>query len=211
MVEVGCETDFVARTDDFIAMGELFAAAIAADPSVTTPEALSAATVDGETIGERVTAAIARLGENIEIKRVARLEGAGTVGGYVHAGGKLGVLVALDGTTEEGLSRDVAMHVAAADPTPVAVDKDGVSAAFLDKEREIYKKMAIAEGKPEKVVDRIVEGKVQKYLKDVCLIEQAFVKDPDKTVGELLSAAGAGVVGFERFKLGQEAEEADAG
>lgn len=211
MVEVGCETDFVARTDDFMALGEMFAAAVVADASVVTPEALSAVDIDGETVSARVTASISRLGENITIKRVARLEGSGTVGGYVHAGGKLGVLVALDGGADEALSRDVAMHVAAADPTPVSVDKDGVSSDFLDKERAIYKAQAVAEGKPEKVVDRIVEGKVQKYLKDVCLLEQAFVKDPDKTVGELIGAAKATVAGFERFKLGQDAVEADAG
>jgi elongation factor Ts len=211
MVELGCETDFVARTDDFIALGEMLAGAVAGDAAINTPDALSGVKIDGETVGDRITAAIARLGENIAVKRVARLESTGTVGGYVHAGGKLGVLVALDGGADEALSKDVAMHVAAADPTPVAVDKDGVSSAFLDKEREIYKNQAIAEGKPEKVVDRIVEGKVQKYLKDVCLIEQAFVKDPDKSVGDLLSAASATVAGFERFKLGQDDEEANAG
>jgi elongation factor Ts len=211
MVELGCETDFVARTDDFIALGEVLAGAVAGDPAIATPDALSKVKIDGETVADRISAAIARLGENIAVKRVARLEGNGTVGGYVHAGGKLGVLVALDGGADDALSKDVAMHVAAADPTPVAVDKDGVSGAFLDKEREIYKNQALAEGKPEKVVDRIVEGKVQKYLKDVCLVEQAFVKDPDRSVGDLLSAANATVAGFERFKLGQDDEEANAG
>ncbi len=211
MVELGCETDFVARTDDFIALGEMFARAVLSDVSATTPEALSALKIDGETVADRISAAVARLGENIALKRVARLESGGRVGGYVHAGGKLGVLVALDGSTDEALGKDIAMHVAAADPTPVAVDKDGVSSDFLDKEREIYRNQAIAEGKPEKVVDRIVEGKVKKYLKDVCLVEQAFVKDPDKSVGELLSAGGATIAGFERFKLGLADAVADAG
>ena len=133
---------------------------------------------------------------------------------YVHAGGKLGVLVALkspdSGAEIEALAKDVAMHVAAADPTPVAVTVDGVSKTLLESERDIYRKQALQEGKPEKVVDRIVDGKIQKFVKDICLVEQPFVKDPDRTVGNLLEAAGASVSAFERFKLGQVEEEADS-
>jgi elongation factor Ts len=213
MVEVGCETDFVARTDDFSDLVETLARAVAEDASLTSPDSLLAARLDGETVRERVTQTISRVGENVVVKRVARLtaEGGGVTGGYVHAGGKLGVLVALRATGTgpelETLAKDVAMHVAAADPTPLSVDRSGVSDEHLASERQIYRRQALQEGKPEKVVDRIVQGKVEKYLKDVVLLEQAFVKDADKTVGEIVrergAKHGAEVAAFARFKLGE--------
>ena len=212
LVELGCETDFVARTDDFQALASSLARALLGAPGTDTPEALLDVEVDGDKVRERITAAIAKLGENVEVKRVARLSvDGGLVGAYVHAGGKLGVIVALrtaaSGAEVETLARDVAMHVAAADPTPVAVDRGGVSAELLDSERGIYRNQALQEGKPEKVVDRIVEGKINKFLKDVCLLDQPFVKDPDRSVGDLLKGASeqhgaVEVVGFERFRLG---------
>ena len=212
MVELGCETDFVARTDAFIALGDRLARAVAEDAKITLVDALLGAPIDGEKVSERVAAAIAVLGENVVVKRVARLSvGAGVVGGYVHAGGKLGVLVALEaaegGSALAGLAKDIAMHIAAADPSPVAVSRDGVSPALLAAEREIYRKQALASGKPEKILDRIVDGKVDKFVSEVALLEQPFVKDPDKSVGDLLSAhGGVKVSAFERFKLGQGEE-----
>jgi elongation factor Ts len=215
MVEVGCETDFVARTDDFTQLVESLARAAADDASITGTAALLDASIDGEKVSERITAAISRLGENVVVKRVARLtvDGAGVAGGYVHAGGKLGVLVGLAGDeVDQALAKDVAMHVAAADPTPVAVSREGVPAELLEKEREIYRNQALQEGKPEKVIDRIVDGKLQKFVSEICLVDQPFVKDPDRTVGDLIAASGgATVTGFERFKLGQVDEEASAG
>ena len=213
MIELGCETDFVARTNDFSALAQKLATAVAKDTENTTAEALLEAKIDGQPASELVKAAIAKLGENVVLKRVARLSvPQGLVGGYVHAGGKLGVLVALasaqGGPRLEALAKDVSMHVAAADPSPVAVTRAEVPAALIEREREIYRKQALQEGKPEKVIDRIVDGKVAKFLSEVCLVDQAYVKDPDKTVGELLREAGdASVQGFERFRLGQ-AEEA---
>ena len=215
MVELGCETDFVARTDDFLALGTRLAEVVAGDAALTVPEALLDASIDGEKASERIVAAISKLGENVVVKRVCRLEaGTGIVGGYVHAGGKLGVLVALEassGGAELGaLAKDLAMHVAAADPTPVAVSREGVSSELLDQEREIYRKQAIQEGKPEKIVDRIVEGKINKFVSEIALVEQPFVKDPDKSIGDLLKASGeVSVSAFDRFKLGQ-GEEAEA-
>ena len=213
MVELGCETDFVARTDDFFALGERLAAVVAADAALDSVEALLATSIDGERAEDRVKAAIAKLGENVVVKRVARLAvGSGVVGGYVHAGGKLGVLVALESTGGgaglDALAKDVAMHVAAADPSPLAVGRDDVSPQLLAVEREIYRKQAIAEGKPEKILDRIVEGKINKYLSEVALLEQGFVKDPDRSIGDLLKSLGDGVnvSAFARFKLGQTEE-----
>ena len=216
MIELGCETDFVARTDSFTALGDQLARAVAADAKVATVDALLATPIDGEKAKDRVANAIAVLGENVVVKRVARLAvGAGVVGGYVHAGGKLGVLVALEaadgGPTLSGLAKDIAMHIAAADPSPVAVSREGVSPELLAAEREIYRKQALASGKPEKILDRIVEGKVDKFVSEVALLEQPFVKDPDKSVGALISEVGknVNVSAFERFKLGQ-GEEARA-
>ena len=210
MVELGCETDFVARTDDFKDLGSSLAGVVAGDGSIGSAEALLEAQLDGQKVSEVVSEAIAKLGENVQVKRVSRIEvGDGVVGGYVHLGGKLGVLVGVSGSADdrETIAKDVAMHVAAADPSPVAVNRDGVSKQLLDAEREVYKNQAIAEGKPEKIIDRIVEGKINKYVSDICLVEQAFVKDPDKSVGDLLKAGDLQVTAFERFKLGQAAEE----
>ena len=215
MVELACETDFVARTDDFQALAGSLARAVAADASLADAAALLEARLSGESVRDAITAAIAKLGENVVIKRVARIAvPGGLVGGYVHAGGKLGVLVGIAGTgaSREAVAKDIAMHVAAADPTPVAVSRDGVSPELLAQEREIYRKQAQKEGKPDKVIDRIVDGKLNKFVADICLVEQPFVKDPDKSVGDLLKAAGGlTVTAFERFKLGQATGEADAG
>ena len=216
MVELGCETDFVARTDEFQALAAALAGAVAADAKVEGPEGLLAAKLDGQDVAARVQGAIAKLGENVVVKRVARVAvDGGVVGGYVHAGGKLGVLVALAsaerGAPVEALARDVAMHVAAADPSPVAVERGELSPKLLEAERAIYRAQAEKEGKPAKVIDRIVDGKLNKFAADVCLVEQAFVKDPDRSVGEVVGevAAKAGgpirVAGFRRFKLGEAA------
>jgi elongation factor Ts len=213
MVELGCETDFVARTDDFQALGDSLAEAVAGDASIASVDALLEASVGGQKVADAVTAAIAKLGENVVVKRVARIEvPGGLVGGYVHAGGKLGVLVGVSGDSEERetVAKDVAMHVAAADPSPVAVGRDGIPKELLDQEREVYRAQALKEGKPEKVIDRIVDGKVNKFVSEICLLEQAFVKDPDKSVGDLLKAAGGlEVTEFARFKLGQGGEETE--
>jgi elongation factor Ts len=214
MVELGCETDFVARTDEFASLGAALAGAVADDAALDSVQALLDASIGAEKVSEKITAAMAKLGENVVVKRLARLQadGEGVVGGYVHAGGKLGVLVALDTPSDvsgfEVLAKDLSMHVAAADPTPVAVTRDGISQEFLAKEREIFRRQALQDGKPEKVIDRIVEGKINKYVAEICLVEQPFVKDPDKAVGDLLKeAGGVSVSAFERFKLGREEEE----
>jgi elongation factor Ts len=218
IVELGCETDFVARTDEFVRLAESLAQAAAVDANRNSAERLLDAEIDGEKVRERVTAAISKLGENVVVKRAERLavDGSGVVGGYVHAGGKLAVIVALatsaSGAEIEALAKDLAMHVAAADPTPVAVSRDDVAPELLDSERSIYRKQAAQEGKPEKVIDRIVEGRVNKFLSEVALLDQAFVKDPDRSVAELLRDAGGragsdvAVAAFKRFRLGEALE-----
>ncbi|MBW2716022.1 MAG: translation elongation factor Ts [Deltaproteobacteria bacterium] len=219
MVEVGCETDFVARTDMFVDFGNELAAKIVNDPGIDSPDSLLKASIDGETVADKVNAAINRLGENIVVKRVTRLDAgaSGIAGGYVHAGGNLGVVVTLategSGAELETLAKDLAMHVAAADPSPIAVDRSGIDSALLDSERTIFRNQAVQSGKPEAVVEKIVEGRINKYLSEICLVEQAFVKDPDRTIGDLLRDVGAkagaeaAVNGYQRYKLG----EGDAG
>jgi elongation factor Ts len=215
LVELRCETDFVARTDDFQKLAQAVAAVAAADPSLTRIDALGAARMDGETVAQRVAAAAGTLGENVVLKRVARLEEPdGLIGGYVHAGGKLGVLVALrtraTGDPIPELAKEIAMHVAAADPTPVSIDRSGVPSELVARERELFAKQAAESGKPEKVVEKIVEGRINKFFAEVALLEQAFVKDPDITVQQRLAqvgkqlAAEIAVTGFERFRLGAD-------
>ena len=219
MVEVGCETDFVARTDLFVEFGTQLAEAVAKDASIDGPDSLLKASIDAEAVADKVNAAISRLGENIVVKRVTRLDAgaSGVAGGYVHAGGNLGVVVTLatqgSGAELETLAKDLAMHVAAADPSPIAVDRSGVDSVLLDSERSIYRNQALQSGKPEGVMEKIVEGRINKYLSEICLVEQAFVKDPDRTIGDLLRDVGAkvgaeiAVNGYQRYKLG----EGDAG
>jgi elongation factor Ts len=208
----------VARTDDFTRLAADLARTVARDAQAGSATGLQQAPIDGEKVADRITAAIAKLGENIVVKRAAHVAApkGGVVGGYVHAGGKLGVLVALStraaGAAAQTLAKDVAMHVAAADPTPVAVDRQGVSKALLDSERAIFRKQAEQTGKPPAVIEKIVEGRVAKFLSEVCLIEQPFVKDPERKVGDLLQEAAASLGGavavtsFERFKVGGASE-----
>jgi elongation factor Ts len=218
LVELGSETDFVAKTDEFQGLARALSHAVAGDPALHSVDALLETHVEGRTMRERIADAMAKIGENIVLKRVARLgiQGSGRVGGYVHAGGKLGVLVGLNtdaqGPDLETLAKDLAMHVAAADPTPLAIERSGVPEDLVARERELYRKQAEQSGKPEKVIERIAEGRLNKFFSEVCLLEQAFIKDPDRRVGDLLREAGTHlggdvtVNGFVRFKLGEAAE-----
>jgi elongation factor Ts len=215
LVEIGCETDFVARTDEFQSFAQQLAA-VAAQAGAESPEALGAATLDGEPVAQRIAAVAAKLGENVLCKRVARLSvSGGLVGGYVHAGGKLGVLVALRtaarGAAAEAVAKEVSMHVAAADPSPVALDRSGVPADLLARERELFAKQAAQTGKPEKVIEKIIEGRINKFYAEICLLEQPFVMNPDQTIGQMIAHKGKelgadlAVTDFVRFRLGAAA------
>jgi elongation factor Ts len=214
LVELRCETDFVAKTPVFQELAGQLAALASRDAGIAGAPALLQAKLGAERVEERIQATVGRLGENVVLARVARLgvDGEGRVGGYVHAGGKLGVLVALRTALADGvdaIAKDLAMHVAAADPTPVAVDRDGVPGDLLERERALYRRQAQQEGKPPNVIERIVEGRIAKFYKETCLLEQPFVKDPERSVRQVLDEAakrlgGPLVVGgFVRFKLGE--------
>ena len=219
IVELGCETDFVAKTADFQALASSLAKSLVEDAGIESREALLDATVEGEKVSEKISAAIGKMGENILLNRCERIavEGSGKVGGYVHAGGKLGVVVGLateaSGEALDVLAKDLAMHVAAADPSPVSVDRDGVPQELIEREKELFRRQAEQEGKPAKVIDKIVEGRIKKYYGEVCLLEQSFVKDPDKKLNQLLEEVGGqlaspvAITSFVRFKLGEIASE----
>jgi elongation factor Ts len=221
MVELGCETDFVARTEGYQALGQEIAELVAGSPDLTDIESTLAAPMGDGTVEARIHAAISKLGENVKLKRVARLAvSQGVCGGYVHAGGKLGVIVGVEsdlssaaagaGAKLEALAKDLAMHVAAADPTPLSVDREGMPQDVVEKERRVLRAQAEQSGKPEGVIEKMVEGRLRKFFAENCLLEQAFVKDPDRSVGDVAKAVAsdlgtsATVREFARFRLGEE-------
>lgn len=207
IVELNCETDFVARTERYQEFVQRLADQVR-DGGLTDAAAALAQPLAGDsehTIAQAIASEIATIGENILLSRAASIgAGAGmTVGSYLHMGGKIGVLVEITQGVDETVVKDVAMHIAAADPR--FVSRDAVPESVIEEEREIAKAQ-VPPGKPEQVVEKIVEGKLGKFFEQSCLIEQAFVKDPDQKVGELLAAnGGAKVASFVRFRLGEGA------
>lgn len=200
MVEINCETDFAGRDSNFLGFVETVTNAVF-DAKQTDIEALLASGI--ESVRESL---VQKIGENVSVRRASVFEG--TVACYVHTNGKIGVLVKLEGG-DEALGRDIAMHIAAANPQVVSgadVDEDVVA-----KEREIYVAQAADSGKPPEIVEKMVEGRIRKFLAEISLVEQAFVKDPDTKVGALLKKAGATVVEFVRYEVGEgiEVEEVD--
>ena len=196
MVEVNCETDFAARDENFVA----FVQAVtdkAFDNGVTEVAAL-------ELESER-EALVQKIGENISIRRIESFS-EGTVTDYVHGNGKIGVLIALEGGNEE-LGKDVAMHIAAMNPT--VVNPEDAPADVVAKEREIYTAQAQDSGKPPEIVEKMIDGRIRKYLAEISLVEQPFVKDGDTKVGALLKKEGASVKGFVRYEVGEGIEKAE--
>lgn len=202
LVEVNCETDFVSATDKFHDLVNRIAKHVAAtDPKDL--DALNASEMDGKKVSDVITEAVASIGEKISLRRFARYETTdGRIASYIHMGGKIGVLVELSGGTEQ-LGKDIAMQIAASAPT--AVDRSGVKAEDLEHEKEVLRKQALEEGKPEKIVDRMVEGRINKFYKEVCLLEQPFVKDPEQAVKAVLGDVEARR--FVRYQLGEGLEK----
>jgi elongation factor Ts len=208
LIELGCETDFVAKTPDFQALAKSVADAVSAVGNVSDLNAALAVSIEGGTVDDVIKATVAKVGENIQLKRVASVDVSGVAGGYIHGTGGLGVLIALETKKSRDevseVVRNVAMHVAAHDPTPIAIDRDDMPAEVVEKERSFLTSQALESGKPEKVVEKMVEGRINKFFAENCLVEQKFVKDPDRSVRELLAEAGQ-VARFVRFKLGEAA------
>jgi elongation factor Ts len=203
MVEVNSETDFVARDENFLGFVNSVVSK-AFDERLDDVEALAA----GETEDAR-QALVQKIGENISVRRVVTYQAEdGVIGGYVHGNNRIAVLVSLKGGSEE-LARDVAMHVAAVNPQ--VVSPDDMPEEQVAKEREIYVAQAQDSGKPPEIIEKMVDGRVRKFLSENSLTQQAFVKDPDTTVGKLVAGAGAEVLGFTRFEVGEgiEVEKVD--
>lgn len=203
-LEVNSQTDFVAKDDNFTAFANKVAKA-ALGARETDVEKIAALTVDGQTVEEARVALVQKIGENIQVRRAQLVEGS-LLATYVH-GIRIGVVVSLEGGNEE-LARDIAMHIAAAKPEAVA--PENVPAAVIEKEREIAAAKAAESGKPANIVEKMVEGAVKKFLSEVSLVEQAFVKDPETKVGQLLAKNGARVLSFVRMEVGEGIEKKEA-
>jgi elongation factor Ts len=205
IVEVNSETDFVAKNDDFIKFAKDLAALVV-EKNPADVAALSALPLGGGTVETTRTALVGKIGENINVRRFARLQAKGTLASYVHGGSKIGVLLDVTGG-DAALGRDLAMHIAASKPK--ALDASGVPADLLDTERRIAVEKAREAGKPEAMLDKIAEGTVQKYLKEVTLLGQVFVKAEDgkTTIEQLLKSKGASVNDFVLYVVGEGIEK----
>ena len=207
IVEVNCETDFVAKKDDFQAFARDIAKRVLADDPSDIDALLAMPLHDGDatSIEDARKALIAGIGENISVRRFVRVEGSGRISTYTH-GVRIGVLVDMDGG-DAVLGKDVAMHVAAHDPRPVCVSEDQVPAEMITRERDFLTDQARESGKPENIIEKMIEGRIRKFLGEITLLGQSFVKDPDQTVGQLLDAADASVLVFYRIELGEGIEK----
>ncbi len=203
IVEINSETDFVAKDENFSAFAEAVAAAVLASGETDVAALASQPLEDGRTVEEARTELVQKVGENISVRRAQIVTSNGTMGTYTH-GARIGAIVALEGGDEE-LARDIAMHVAAINP--VCVDESGVPADTLEREKRIFTEQAEESGKPADIVEKMVTGRVAKFLKEITLVGQPFVKDPDVSVGKLLKGAGATVTGFVRFEVGEGIEK----
>ncbi len=211
LLEVNCESDFVAKTDGFQSFGQALAAQLAAQGAADV-EALLAQPWQANpklTVADYLNELIGQLGENIRVRRFVRFAGGGPVAAYIHFGGKIGVLLELRGPANpevQAVARDLAMQVAATNP--VAVSREAVDPEVVAREKAIYEAQARESGKPEKIIEKMVTGRLDKFFKEVCLLEQPFVKNPDLTVSQVLQEAGAKVGAvlsvhrFARFQVG---------
>ena len=203
IVELNSETDFVAKNADFIAFANDIAKLVAENKPADVA-ALSALPLNGSTVDEVRKGLIGKIGENISIRRFQFIEGKGKLSTYIHGGAKIGVIVDVVGGNDE-VAHDVAMHIAASKPK--ALDKDGVDQNLIETERRVAIEKARENGKPEHLIEKIAEGSVNKFLKEVTLLSQPFVKDDSKSVGELLKSNGATVSAFALFVVGDGLEK----
>ena len=203
IVEVNSETDFVAKDENFAAFAESIAAVVLASGETDVAALAETDSGDGRSVEQARTDLIQKVGENISVRRAQIVDADGPIGAYTH-GARIGAIVALNGGDEE-LARDIAMHVAAINPT--CIDESGVPADMLEREKRIFSEQAAESGKPPEIVEKMVTGRVAKFLKEITLVGQPFVKDPDVSVGKLLQGADASVVSFVRFEVGEGIEK----
>ncbi len=203
IVELNCETDFVAKNEDFLAFAADLASLVAKSNPADTA-ALAALPLGGTTVEETRKRLVGKIGENLSIRRFARIEAKGRVAHYIHGGAKIGVLVDVSGGDEQ-LARDIAMHIAAS--KPVSMSRDEVPPELIKKERDIAAAKAAESGKPANIVEKMVEGSVQKYLKEITLMGQLFVKDDKQTIESLLKSRQASISRFVLFVVGEGIEK----
>ncbi len=203
MIEVNCETDFVAKNDDFLAFTKSLAEMVAKSNPADVA-ALSAMDMGGKTVEEVRTQLVGKIGENMSLRRFVRTPAQGRLASYVHGGSRIGVLVDVVGG-DESLAKDIAMHIAAS--KPVSLSRENVPAELIEKERSVAAQKAAESGKPADIVAKMVEGSVAKYLKEVTLLGQPFVKDDKQTIEQLLKSKGASVASFTLYIVGEGIEK----
>jgi len=203
VVEVNSETDFVAKDENFLAFVDAVADAALASGQADIEAFASDVMADGRSVDGARTELVTKVGENISVRRIAQISNDGPLAHYTH-GARIAAVVALEGG-DTALARDIAMHVAATNPS--CIDESGVPADTLENERRILTEQAQESGKPEDIIEKMVNGRVAKFLKEITLVGQPFVKDPDVTVGKLLDNAGAKIVSFTRFEVGEGIEK----
>jgi len=202
IVEVNSETDFVARNEEFVNFAKEIAKAVVKN-KVNTLEELLSSDLNGETVQEALNAKVAKIGEKIDIRRFAKFQG-GLVSTYIHLGGKIGVIVKLDGG-DSVLAKDICLHIAASNP--LYLDSTSVDPEFIKKEEEILTAKQKEAGKPDNIIPNIVKGQIAKYLKEICLMSQPFVKNPDITIEQLLAEKKAKILGYTRYQVGEGIEK----
>ena len=207
IVEINSETDFVARNEGFQQLVKEIANQIL-DTKAATVEELNETTLpNGKKVSEHMTEAISTIGEKLSLRRfeIRTKTDNDAFGAYLHMGGRIAVLSVVEGTTDEDVAKDVAMHIAAINPKYVSSEQ--VSEEELNHEREVLKQQALNEGKPENIVEKMVEGRLRKYLQEICAVDQNFVKNPDQTVEAFLKSKGGKLVDFVRYEVGEGIEK----
>ncbi|WP_018660092.1 translation elongation factor Ts [Heyndrickxia acidiproducens] len=207
ILEVNAETDFVAKNENFQNLVKEIAEHLLASKPADLDAALNSKMANGSTVNELITEAISKIGEKITLRRFALKTKTdnGVFGEYLHMGGRIGVLTVLEGTTDASVAKDVALHVAALNPKYVSHDQ--VSQEEVEHEREVLKQQALNEGKPEKIVEKMVEGRLKKYFEEICISDQAFVKNPDQTVSQFVGSHNAKIIDFVRYEVGEGIEK----
>jgi elongation factor Ts len=206
LVEINAETDFVSKNDKFITLVEELAAHLLAVKPADVDAALETE-INGVKVSDYISSAIATIGEKISLRRfeIKSKTDADAFGAYLHMGGRIGVLVVLEGSTDAAAAKDIAMHIAAINPTYVS--RDEVSAEEVERERKVLTEQALNEGKPENIVAKMVEGRLGKYFEDICLLDQTFVKNSDQKVRTFVESTGGKVTGFARYAVGEGIEK----
>ncbi|MGM9924105.1 MAG: translation elongation factor Ts [Bacillus sp. (in: firmicutes)] len=207
ILEVNSETDFVAKNEGFQVLVKELAAHLLANKPESVEAALAQTMDNGAVVSEHINAAIAKIGEKLTLRRfeVVTKTDADAFGAYLHMGGRIGVLTVLEGSTDEAAAKDVAMHIAAI--KPLYISRDEVTPEEVEREREVLTQQALNEGKPEKIVAKMVEGRLGKYFEDICVLDQSFVKNPDQKVGQFIAATGGKLTKFVRYEVGEGIEK----